>query len=167
MIVKHLEEIHPRLVKSVTRMTRDPYLAEDITQETCIVLIKELRKGTVFKKPVIVYATVVARRKVYSYWGLMRTRLERQTGDFLEEWDPCTSFAPEEDPTAGLEYLELLAAVRAAVGDEQQMTIWEMHHVWGLKGCEIAELLNISQAQVSRKLKKAEDKAKRMKRPGE
>ncbi|MCT9141798.1 sigma-70 family RNA polymerase sigma factor [Streptomyces violarus] len=160
MIVKHLEEVHPRLVASITRMTRDPYLAEEIAQETCIVLIKEFRKGTDFKKPVIVYATVVARRRVYSYWGLMRTRYERSTGDLLEDWNPCTSFPAEEDPTAGLRYLELLAAVRAAVGDEQQMKIWEMRHVWGLMGREIAELLNISQVQVSRNLKKAEGKAK-------
>ncbi|MEU5301040.1 ECF-type sigma factor [Streptomyces noursei] len=56
----------------------------------------------------------------------------------------------------GLEYLELLESVKTAIADERQAAVWELTHVWGLKGIEIAELLEISSATVSRELAAAE-----------
>ncbi|MFE4631407.1 sigma factor, partial [Streptomyces mirabilis] len=65
------------LLTVVMRMTRDYHLAHDVTQEACLAVIQEFRGGTVFRKPVIVYATVVARNKFLSELGRMRAQLER------------------------------------------------------------------------------------------
>ncbi|MGW7364038.1 RNA polymerase sigma factor [Streptomyces sp. NPDC054841] len=151
-----LREIRPRVLRAVTRMTRDYHLAEDITQETCLAVFMEFKKGTVFQKPVIVFAMVVARNKVYSHFSLMRTRMEQPSGEFADSTAGMLC-----DRADGLVYLELLAAVRAAIRDERQAKIWELKHVWGLKGTEIAAHFDISSATVTRELQRAEAKAKR------
>ncbi|MFE3411626.1 RNA polymerase sigma factor [Streptomyces mirabilis] len=79
-----LKEVHPRLLTVVMRMTRDYHLAHDVTQEACLAVIQEFRRGTVFRKPVIVYATVVARNKFLSELGRMRAQLERPSDELPE-----------------------------------------------------------------------------------
>lgn len=160
-----LKEVHPRLLTVVMRMTRDYHLAHDVTQEACLAVIQEFRRGTVFRKPVIVFATVVARNKFLSELGRMRAQLERPSDELPEGGRPWPDTTAPHDITAGLEYLELLAAVKAAIRDERQATVWELTHVWGLKGIEIAALLKVSSATVSRDLEKAETKAKRISEP--
>ncbi|MGG7569738.1 RNA polymerase sigma factor [Streptomyces sirii] len=150
-----LQTIEPRLIASVTRITHDYHLAQDITQEVCLAVFQEFRKGTKFEKPVIVFATVVARNKINSHYRRKHACLEQSYGDLPED-----SRLLGMDPTAGLEYLELLESVKAAIADERQAAVWELKHVWGLKGTEIAELLEISSATVSRELAEAEAKAR-------
>lgn len=158
-----LKEIHPRLIASVTRLCRDPELAKDITQDACLAVILEYRKGTVFQKPVIVFATVVARNKLNSHYRRLRTQLEMSTDQLPDGASPWAGAAsPGHDPAASLEHLELLAAVRAAIAHERQCTVWELTHVWGLTGVEIAHELGLSPSQICKDLKKAEAKAKRI-----
>lgn len=157
LIEAELKEVHPRLLRAVRRLTRDAVLAEDITQEACIAVILEFRKGTVFEQPVIVFATVVARNKLTSHYKRLRTRYEDPTAELPEgiPW-PGRPGSPAADRlTASLEFLELLAAVKAAIGHERPYTIWELTHVWGLSGVEIAAHLGVSPATVSKDLKKA------------
>ncbi|MYT29147.1 MULTISPECIES: sigma-70 family RNA polymerase sigma factor [unclassified Streptomyces] len=149
-----LRTVVPRLISSVTRVTRDYHLAQDITQETCIAILQAFRRGTEFDKPVIVFATVVARNKLRDHWR------KASSGERLYDEPPehARKFGPE--PTIALEYLELLESVKTAIVDERQAAVWELTHVWGLKGIEIAELLEISSATVSRELAAAEAKAR-------
>ncbi|MFF2468519.1 RNA polymerase sigma factor [Streptomyces mirabilis] len=93
-----LKEVHPRLLTVVMRMTRDYHLAHDVTQETCLAVIQEFRRGTVFRKPVIVYATVVARNKFLSElgrcghnWNGPRTSSRRAAGRGRTPQLPTTS----------------------------------------------------------------------------
>ncbi|GAA0480884.1 RNA polymerase sigma factor [Streptomyces stramineus] len=160
-LMEALRTIEPRLIASVTRITRDYHLAQDITQEVCIAVFREFRKGTTFDKPVIVFATAVARNKVRDHY---RKRASNETpfGD-LPDAPPLFG----ADPVAGLEYLELLEAVKAAIADERQAAVWELKHVWGLKGTEIGDLLGISSATVSRELAEGEAKAKAEVRRGD
>jgi RNA polymerase sigma factor (sigma-70 family) len=154
LIEAELKEVHPRLLRAVRRLTRNAALAEDITQEACIAVILEYRKGTVFEQPVIVFATVVARNKLKSHYKRLGTQNEDPTAE-LPEGAPWPARPAAHHLTASLEFLELLAAVKAAIGHERQYTIWELTHVWGLSGIEIAAHLNVSPATVSKDLKKA------------
>ncbi|BDM71192.1 hypothetical protein HEK616_46790 [Streptomyces nigrescens] len=153
-LMEALRTVEPRLIASVTRVTHDYHLAQDITQEVCIAIFQEFRKGTRFEKPVLVFATVVARNKLRDHWR------KSSSGErpYDEPPEHGRRFGP--DPVAGLEYLELLESVKAAIADERQAAVWELTHVWGLKGTEIAQLLEISSATVSRQLAAAEAKAK-------
>ncbi|SHL46052.1 RNA polymerase sigma factor [Streptomyces yunnanensis] len=150
-----LRTIEPRLISSVTRITRDYHLAQDITQETCIAVLQEFRRGTKFEKPVIVFATVVARNKLRDHWR------KASSGERLYDEPPEHARQLGAGATVGLEYLELLESVKTAIANERQAAVWELTHVWGLKGVEIAELLEISSATVSRELAAAEAKARR------
>ncbi|MCE4941859.1 sigma-70 family RNA polymerase sigma factor [Streptomyces albulus] len=150
-----LRVIEPRLISSVTRVTRDYHLAQDITQETCIAVLQEFRRGTKFEKPIIVFATVVARNKLRDHWR------KASSSERLYDEPPEHARQLASAPAAGLEYLELLESVKTAISHERQAAVWELTHVWGLKGVEIAELLEVSSATVSRELAAAETKAKR------
>ncbi|KPC61512.1 RNA polymerase sigma factor [Streptomyces chattanoogensis] len=149
-----LSSVVPRLISSVTRVTHDYHLAEDITQEVCIAVFQEFRKGTKFNKPVIVFATAVARNKLRDYWR------KSSSGERPYDEPPEHARQFSSSPVAGLEYLELLESVKAAIANERQAAVWELTHIWGLMGLEIAELLEISSATVSRELAAAEKKAK-------
>jgi RNA polymerase sigma factor (sigma-70 family) len=108
-----------------------------------------------------VFATTVARNKLRDHWR-KSSSTERP---YDEPPEQPAQFAPA--PVAGLEYLELLESVKAAIADERQAAVWELTHIWGLKGIEIAALLEISSATVSRDLAAAETKAKRCRDDGE
>jgi RNA polymerase sigma factor (sigma-70 family) len=164
-IAEELRVVRPRLLKSIRRLTRDPELAEDLTQEACIAVILEFRKGTVFEQPVIVFATVVARHKFYSHLRRFRTQREHPSDDLeVLGGRPWPYSGDDDSPSASLEYMELLAAVSAAVDHDRQYTVWELTHAWGLRGVEIAAALDISPATVCKDLKKAEAKARKISR---
>ncbi|MFE6686377.1 RNA polymerase sigma factor [Streptomyces sp. NPDC057743] len=155
LMAEALRAIEPRLISSITRVTHDYHLAQDITQETCIAVLQEFRRGTKFQKPIIVFATVVARNKLRDHWR------KASSGERLYDEPPEGARQFATGLSAGLEYLELLEAVKTAIADERQSAVWELTHVWGLKGIEIAAQLEISSATVSRELAAAEAKAKR------
>ncbi|MBV2156459.1 RNA polymerase sigma factor [Kitasatospora sp. SUK 42] len=161
----HLEELVrdllPRLVTSLREMTHDEQTAENIAARTCMVVINEVRKGTVFHRPVIAYATTVARRMAIDHWRSAAARREEPVAEIPEGSRPATARDPgPDDPGARLEFEELLRIVHKAIGDQRQARIWELHHIWLWKGTEIAETLGISASTVSRELKRANERAR-------
>lgn len=156
-----LREIRPSLVRTVFRISRDHCLAEDMAQEGCIAVIQAFRSGENFRNP-LAYATTATRNALNSYFRLLRTKMEKPTEEFPEFASPWPRSRDEYNPAASLEYLEMLAAVEKAIGNDRQFFVWEHTHVWGFTGVEIAEELSISTATVSKDLTKATKKASKI-----
>ncbi|WP_395296630.1 RNA polymerase sigma factor [Kitasatospora hibisci] len=158
-----IRQLLPRLVTSLREMTPDEQVAENVAARACMVVINEVRKGTVFHRPVIAYATTVARRMAIDHWRSAAVRREEPVAEVPEGSRHATARDPDPDaanPGARLEFEELMRIVRKAIDDERQARIWELHHIWLWKGSEIAEALRISPSTVSRELKRADEKAR-------
>ncbi|MER5355026.1 sigma-70 family RNA polymerase sigma factor [Kitasatospora sp. NPDC002551] len=156
-----VRDLLPRLVTSLREMTHDEQTAESIAAKACMVVINEVRKGTVFHRPVIAYATTVARRMAIDHWRSAPVRREEPVAEIPEGSRPATAGDPgDNQPGARLEFEELLRIVHKAIGDQRQARIWELHHIWLWKGAEIAETLGISASTVSRELKRANERAR-------
>ncbi|MFD5848152.1 RNA polymerase sigma factor [Streptomyces chartreusis] len=158
-----IQDIYPRIWRAVRRMTHDDHLTNDIAQDVCVKLILKFRYGDVIKQP-MAFAMKVAKNEVKSHFTNAR-RHQVPSESIHEDYEdsaPWPYIRTEYNPIAGLQYLELLKHVRSAIGDELEASIWEMTHVWGLKGWEISESKGISPATVSRKLHRAEEKADRV-----
>ncbi|AEW98636.1 RNA polymerase sigma factor [Streptantibioticus cattleyicolor] len=158
-----LKQVYPRVLRAVARMSRDHHLAEEITQDVAVAMFKEVLAGRAFRRPPIVFAVTVARNRVRSEFRRRRRAAELPTDDFPEGAEPWPPRPRDPDPTtAAARYLDLLAEVEAAIGDERRFRIWELHVVWDLKGFEIAEALGMSAPTVSRELRRAVEKARRI-----
>ncbi|MFF1907665.1 RNA polymerase sigma factor [Kitasatospora sp. NPDC058218] len=158
-----VRELQPRLVTSLREITPDEQVAENIAARTCMVVINEVRKGTVFHKPVIAYATTVARRMAIDHWRSAAVRREEPVAVVPEGSRHAAAREPDPDaanPGARLEFEELLLIVRKEIGDDRRARIWELRHIWLWTGAEIAEALRISASTVSRELRRADEKAR-------
>ncbi|WP_405535987.1 sigma-70 family RNA polymerase sigma factor [Streptomyces sp. NBC_00075] len=141
------------------RALRDRQLADDYTQETHLRTIRKIASGEPFPGPPIAYAMTIARNLVIDH-SRRKSSKEHPVGEFNElgaTWPPRPYDA---DPTsASTRFVALLGEVKDAIGDDLEFQVWELSVVWDQQGVEIADILKISEAQVSRKLKAARLKA--------
>ncbi|WP_430477280.1 RNA polymerase sigma factor [Streptomyces sp. P11-1] len=153
------KEYHLSVYRYFLWATRDQHKAEDLTQEVHVLMCRVIAKGKTFTGNPIAYAMRTARNVLISH--VYRKKVVElpveEVGDAYTAW---LTQRGDADPTAAsVRFVELLHEVKNAIGNEAEIEVWEYRVLWGLSGVEVAELLDVSEATVSRRFKAAVMKA--------
>ncbi|MEI5528064.1 sigma-70 family RNA polymerase sigma factor [Streptomyces brasiliscabiei] len=153
------KEYHEPVYRYLLRATRDPHLTEDLTQETHLSMCRVFARGKVFEGNPTAYAMRVAKNALIDH--VRKKVVEVPVGeDISTAYTVWLNRHGDTDPTAAsVRFVELLNEVRTAINDDGEMEVWEYRFLWGMSGAEIARLLGVSDATVSRRLKAAIAKA--------
>lgn len=153
------KEYHSPVYGYLLRATRNPHLAEDLTQDTHLSMCRVIAHGKVFTGNPIAYAMRIAKNALIDHVRrkVVEVPVGEDIGDVYAAW---LNRHGDTDPTAAsVRFVELLHEVRNAIGDEAETEVWEYRFLWGMSGVQIAELLGVSAATVSRRLSQAVSKA--------
>ena len=140
---------HQAVYRFARSMTGNPVAAEDITQETFVVLFADLARYDRERASVTTYLYGIVR-------NLSRDRLRRERRflamDELSPWSDRTAYV--HDPSEALEDAEVAARVRAAfmrlpVRYREVMVLCDLH---GLSYAEAASVTQLSTAAVRSRL---------------
>ncbi|EMF56524.1 hypothetical protein SBD_2085 [Streptomyces bottropensis ATCC 25435] len=142
------------------RATRDLPTAEDLTQETLYRMCRQIARGHVFTGRPIAYAMKIATHLMIDQIRKNKKMVEMPlegVGDASSAW---LTGRGEMDPTAAtVRFIELLHEVQKAIGNDAEYTVWACRVLLGMSGVEVAELLDVSAATVSRRYQSAVRKA--------
>jgi RNA polymerase sigma-70 factor (ECF subfamily) len=124
---------------------QDSYLAEDATQETLIILNRNLEKIDLESPKAHGFITVVARHKAYEFY-------HRQKKYALGSEEDLASHIREPMDHSG----ELISAIHSL--SPLYSTVLLLSYVHGYSDAEIAKILDIAPATVRKRKERARDK---------
>ncbi|MZD16968.1 MULTISPECIES: sigma-70 family RNA polymerase sigma factor [Streptomyces] len=155
-----VKECYEPICRMLLRATRDLPTAEDLTQETLYRMCRQIARGHVFTGRPIAYAMKIATHLMIDQIRKNKKMVEMPlegVGDASSAW---LTGRGEMDPTAAtVRFIELLHEVQKAIGNDAEYTVWACRVLLGMSGVEVAELLDVSAATVSRRYQSAVRKA--------
>ncbi|MFJ7305985.1 RNA polymerase sigma factor [Streptomyces sp. NPDC099088] len=152
------KQYHSQVYSLMLRATRDQYLAQDLTQETHLRMCTVIAKGKAFTGNPIAYAMRVAQNALIDH--VRKKVVEVPVDEVSDAYAAWLTKHGDTDPTAAsVRFVELLREVKNAIGDEDEIEVWVYRVLWRMTGVEVAELLEVSEATVSRRFKAALKKA--------
>ena len=153
-----VRKYRPQLVCMLIKLTQDPHRAEDIAQETLIVVIEKLRNGAI-RKPDLLTSFIYSTAR-YIYYGWLR-KLDNQV-ELREGMDDVIS--PETEPETAIQGYEDLAVVHELIGQlpvQRDREVLSRHYIYDQTKPEICEALELSLNHYDRVISRARSRLKR------